>query len=112
MERMKKCKHCGTEEFEAFTSSEKTRCKVCRQILTRMMRYPDLDWEASEYITIHQSHCDICETEFTPRGKHVDHDHESGMIRGVVCPPCNLFLSRIDKNPKTLDNLCLYLKKN
>lgn len=40
--------------------------------------------------------CAICGAGPTHRRLSVDHCHRTGRIRGVLCPPCNLFMSRVD----------------
>ena len=41
----------------------------------------------------------------------VDHDHETGIIRGLLCTRCNLLLGYALDNPQTLRNLAMYLEK-
>ena len=46
--------------------------------------------------------CAICGTTKTGRRtKHmmIDHDHATGSIRGILCMPCNLAISRIEAVP-------------
>lgn len=42
--------------------------------------------------------CAICGVERHPLLLHIDHDHESGKVRGLLCSPCNtgLGMLRID----------------
>lgn len=61
----------------------------------------------SEYgfILAHQGGCcGLCGTN-EPRGKgswHVDHCHESGRVRGLLCHTCNTFLGIYQKLEKTI----------
>ena len=43
-------------------------------------RYPFREWQAGR--------CGICGT-FTHR-QHTDHDHDTGLVRGMLCPSCNI----------------------
>ena len=56
--------------------------------------------------------CAICKND-EPYGKrtwHVDHDHKTGKIRGILCSPCNLMLGHAKDNPETLRAASAYLR--
>lgn len=58
--------------------------------------------------------CAICRTDqFGGRGKQlvVDHDHESGLIRGLLCDACNVGLGRFKDNADSLHAAILYLAR-
>lgn len=42
---------------------------------------------------------------------HVDHDHETGVVRGLLCGNCNRALGLVKDNIKTLQSLINYLGK-
>lgn len=55
--------------------------------------------------------CAICGT-FDPRGRgrfHVDHDHATGRIRGLLCNECNFGLGKFGDNPELLRRALAYL---
>jgi hypothetical protein len=43
------------------------------------------------------------------RSLMVDHCHDSGKIRGLLCDECNLALGKIEDNIQTLEKMILYL---
>ena len=46
-------------------------------------------------------HCDICglpQYSNSLKRHHVDHDHETGSIRGILCSRCNGALGHLEKN--------------
>jgi hypothetical protein len=56
--------------------------------------------------------CMICKNECS-HGKtlSLDHDHESGQIRDLLCAPCNLALGGFKDSPILLRSALKYLKK-
>ena len=57
------------------------------------------------------SRCAICRTA-TPGGKgswHVDHDHKSNAIRGLLCHSCNLLLGHAKDDSRLLTAAIEYL---
>lgn len=46
------------------------------------------------------------------RGWHVDHDHVTGKVRGIVCLYCNVALGKVQDSVERLQRLIVYLEKN
>ena len=58
--------------------------------------------------------CAICRSSDS-RGRrgskwHIDHDHATGLIRGLLCSPCNIMLGMARDDPTTLAAAMSYLK--
>lgn len=60
-----------------------------------------------------QGGCAICGTaEAGGRGFfHVDHDHETEEIRGLLCANCNLGIGNMADSPEILEEAARYLRK-
>jgi len=57
--------------------------------------------------------CAICESDSPGAKKNrfsIDHDHESGKIRGLLCDNCNVGLGRFNDNINNLIKSIEYLK--
>lgn len=60
--------------------------------------------------------CAICgddiKTAVLGPGAHfsVDHDHETGNVRGLLCMPCNIMLGKAKDNPNILRSGASYLE--
>lgn len=53
--------------------------------------------------------CALCERTVTDIKLCVDHDHETGRVRSLLCYRCNLFLGWIEKNPTLVSLMQQYL---
>jgi len=57
--------------------------------------------------------CSICGTsDFGSKRGHIDHDHKTGNIRGILCTNCNNGLGRFKDNIEYLEEAIRYLKVN
>ena len=57
--------------------------------------------------------CEICGTPVEPGKRlHVDHDHETGKVRGLLCGNCNRGLGLYKDSPVYLANAITYLEKS
>lgn len=53
--------------------------------------------------------CAICEKSGGQKPWHVDHDHSSGKVRGILCHPCNTALGNFNDDPEILERALKYL---
>ncbi|MGW0658868.1 endonuclease VII domain-containing protein [Streptodolium elevatio] len=63
--------------------------------------------EVDEMIKAQFGVCRIC---LKPRPEHVDHDHDSGEVRGVLCFNCNSGLGQFKDRPDLLRRAAAYLE--
>lgn len=55
--------------------------------------------------------CVGCGMSFTTRESiHVDHNHTTGKVRGLLCRGCNHAIGNVKENPNTLKSLITYLE--
>ncbi len=55
--------------------------------------------------------CAVCGREASEMTYHlhVDHDHITGKVRGLLCAPCDVYLGYIKDNPEIANNLEVYI---
>ena len=47
------------------------------------------DSEYARLLELQEGHCALCSNTPKTRRLHVDHDHQSGRVRGLLCYRCN-----------------------
>lgn len=134
----KKCKRCRNKiqrEFrknniekqratdrKRYQSQKHRRVKYAKEY---RIKYPErtraTNWMAKYKITPEQfwskldeqnGKCAICEREMDKYSKKifcVDHNHETGQVRGLLCDPCNYGLGFYEKHKEKYEH---YLKKH
>lgn len=63
------------------------------------------------YHRIQKGKCAAC-GKGSRRTLNLDHDHKTGIIRGLLCHNCNIALGMVHDNVSTLLKLAFYLKKH
>lgn len=57
--------------------------------------------------------CALCAKPFQSmwgNDMHIDHDHETNKIRGILCMPCNVALGMLGDNEEGLSKALSYIK--
>lgn len=130
---MKICTKCKqNKNIEDFYKNAKrkdgrqTFCKVCsnarriqwgRENPDKIRKYKlrndyDLSVEDFELMLKEQNNrCKICKKEFVNSLlRHIDHDHKTGRVRGILCNKCNLMIGWYESIPDH-KTILLYLQK-
>ena len=54
--------------------------------------------------------CAICGSRPEKKILSVDHNHDTGKVRGLLCNPCNMAIGNAKENPLILYNMIKYLE--
>ena len=128
------CNLCRAEKrAERFYLSNPYQCKKCLRDRTRAHRkeHPDI-WttykrrhtlkklygitpeQYKDLLARQDGKCAICESAHVHRrGMNnfaIDHDHQSGIVRALLCHNCNRGLGHFKDSPELLVKAVLYLK--
>jgi hypothetical protein len=129
---LKTCKVCGVEKNISDFYTRRNDCKDCKNAAARKIRkeqperYAKYKKRANEYLKerrygitqdqfnqmlVDQNNmCKICSTEFkSTKDTHIDHCHDTNIVRGLLCNNCNLALGQFNDNTDNMDNAIKYL---
>lgn len=101
-------------EYEALWATrhpEETKIIKRRSLLRKSY---GLEWEDYQKLLDFQDRtCAICLVKFTDEGviEHLDHDHATGEVRGVLCDACNHGLGRFRDSIEYLERAQQYLRR-
>ena len=63
-----------------------------------LRRYGISQEQYDEILAKQGGKCGVCEANFGDRRPHVDHDHATGNVRGILCAGCNHGLGYVEKD--------------
>lgn len=67
----------------------------------------------NHFVSGHSGCCDICgEACSTGKSLAIDHDHQQGHVRGMLCQKCNIGLGQFDDDPMKIKKAVEYLSRN
>lgn len=113
------CQKCGPVELAYRADRDYYCCKIGRAERNRtgkkrnILKFPDghrrpNNEEIAAMISGQDRLCALCERELT-KDTHVDHCHETGRIRGVLCRSCNIGLGMFNEDPEMLRKAIAYI---
>ena len=131
---LKRCTKCGEEKtLDSFPKEPRSsdgvaaRCKVCTSdyqrewrerkggnLYDRTIRYGISPEEYGELLDEQLSCCACCGSSDPKRkaGFVIDHDHNTGSIRGLLCHNCNIGIGLLGDTMSGLQMAVDYLRKH
>lgn len=102
------CKPCTTIRKREYARSPKGHVVVRSRRLKYTYGITLAKYE--QILTAQNGACGIC-GRITSKALHVDHDHETGKIRGLLCNRCNLGLGLFDDSALVLLRASRYMSQ-
>lgn len=112
-----KCKECDREYQRARYKKNgraRPRDKKAEQEYHRKRVYGITPEQYAAMIERSGGLCEICgrvPSEVSGKGACVDHCHDSGAVRGILCHPCNVALGNFRDDPEVLRAAIGYLER-
>lgn len=124
-----KCKKCNQpKDAEDYYSNNKSTCKECLKAKVReykrnnpgyhrksmLMKTYGLTLQDYDRMLKEQEYkCAVCGSEDSgdEHSFRVDHNHNTGVVRGLLCNPCNLTLGNAKESAERLRSCAEYLEK-
>ena len=102
------CNDC--QEIKQKEYRKRNKDKKIRNRLNR--KYGITPEDRAELLRLQDDKCAICgiEEKFLIKGLYIDHDHETGEIRGLLCSSCNTALGLLKEDINSLKKVIKYLK--
>ena len=97
-------REANKEKIAAYTKEWKAKNPGYHRLHTHGLSIDDYN----AILLRQDSKCGICREPLTGR-THVDHDHSTGKVRGVLCHGCNIGLGCYKDNPALLFAAAAYL---
>ena len=113
------CKNCKQKKLQQYFRDNRSKCKTCSRSKetaeskrnNHLKRKYDMTLEEFEQKFISQGgKCKICKEESKKR-LHVDHNHVTGQVRGLLFSNCNTGLGLFQDSFEVLEHAVLYLKE-
>jgi len=107
------CKECTVVKTKEWRKNNKAKVRVHYENgkPQRRRNRHKLSQEAEAILyEVNGSRCWICGIEEGAKLLCFDHDHSSGLVRGLLCTPCNLVLGNSQDNPALLRRAANYLE--
>ena len=108
-----RCSRCDRDFAYLFKARRRTVCDECRSHDSEWSKFRLSGPEAKALRS--QGTCAVCGGS-EPGGRfgnwHIDHDHGTGEVRGILCSACNTTLGLMGDSPERLRAAADYLERN
>ena len=109
--RASSCKQCNNKEHRKRYSSKEYKNSNHKYRMEKRYGLSPLDFDT--LIGANNNCCHLCNKKFKDtRHKHIDHCHETGRVRGILCKDCNTALGKLGDNEEGLLKALRYLRSN
>jgi hypothetical protein len=101
---------CVNCKVESRTREYKSELYLAHKLKDYGLTVADYD----RMLAAQRGRCAICRSQ-TPKGPgrwHIDHDHVTGQVRGLLCNNCNRGIGFLEDDPEVIKRAAAYVAKH
>lgn len=109
------CKGCSTERVRAWARRNPEQFERKKRESHLRQKYGITIEQFDAMLAAQDGRCAIClRLPEDPRGylPHIDHCHQTGRVRGILCGPCNKGIGMFGDNSETVRRAASYLERS
>lgn len=103
----------GVQTKRRYRSANIDKVREADSRAQRKKKYGLTDADYSDLFARQEGRCALCRTD-KPKGRfnvfHVDHCHETGRVRGLLCHRCNVALGALGDTPQSIAAALAYVE--
>lgn len=108
--------HTVTESDLVVYSNGNRRCRQCVTASAQKQRFARYGITVEDYERlweIQNGACPICDGSLLgERNAHIDHDHITGQVRGLLCSQCNTAIGKFKDSPEIILRAAEYIMRS
>lgn len=112
--RRRKCKSCVTLIAKKYRNANRDRYRELSRKWHLKSQYGLSVVDYDQMLTEQEEKCKVCKIKFDledqNRRPHVDHCHNTGKVRGILCFTCNTAIGKMKDDPDLLRKAADYLE--
>lgn len=109
---MKICNRCKEEkrisEFSRNKNGKNGRHSLCKKCKVEQGQMRQFGITTADALLVTQN-CHICNLDLSKTRACIDHDHKTGLVRGILCSNCNAGLGKLGDDVEGLERALRYL---
>lgn len=103
--------YADREAISVQRKADRAANPVKHQNQRRLAAYGISAEQYAEMVARQKGRCEVCDEAPDKGGLHVDHNHATGAVRGLLCVRCNTALGKLRDDPRILRAGANYLEK-
>lgn len=107
------CRACGWADIKTYRKANPSRVRGWRRKRNLKIKYNLTPEEFAQMLAAQGGVCALCKTTES-HGRYgcfvIDHDHDTGRVRGILCNQCNLALGQLGDSEDGILRAIAYLR--
>lgn len=112
--KYKICNICGKSKSIIFFGAKRSDCSICQRS-RKLFNYYGINSDEYERLLLEQNNKCACCLSSNAKNRHnrfvVDHCHDTGKVRGLLCDKCNTGIGSLSDSLEGILQAVAYLKR-